>query len=184
VLSRQLDVLLIGIFAGEEKAGLYRLAVQVSSIPARLVDPLYNVLLPKFSSLVSIGQKTPLASLVKSVSFAAISVSSIIYIAVILFGEPVLGALFGDEYRGTYPIVIIYMLAIGIASGCVAIVPFMHAHGDVKVCLDVQFKTTLLYIFMLLPLAYIYDVYGVAFAYIGYYFLWLYFIWPHFSRRL
>jgi O-antigen/teichoic acid export membrane protein len=178
MISRQLDVLLVGLFLGQAQAGIYRLAIQLSGFATRFTDPLYNILLPEFSKLVSAQNYSALSSLMKRVTFLAAALFVLGYLLISLFGEPVIGLLFGESYRGVFNVLLIYLLAIGLATVFITIVPFLHAHGMARTCLKAQTYSTVLYCLALVPLVYFGGLYGAAIAYVLYHIFWFKAIWP------
>ncbi len=183
-VSRNIDVLLIGFFAGQAQAGIYKLAIQLSGVITRFTDPIYQLLLPVFTELVSKGKKRELKEKMKKITLLSTSIFFAIYIIILLVGHPFISFVFEPEYSSVYKIMCIYLIALGMATSCLTIVPFMHAMGLPKVCLKVQSKSTILYCIVLLPLAYYLGTTGAAVAYILYHIFWFKLIWPRVIENL
>jgi len=183
-VSRNIDVLLIGFFAGQAQAGIYRLAIQLSSVITRFTDPIYHLLLPIFTEHISKGEKTKLKEKMKKITLLSTSIFFAGYIIILLVGHPFINFVFGPEYSSVYKIMCIYLIALGIAISGITIVPFMHAMGLPKACLKVQSKSTILYCIVLLPLTYSLETTGAAIAYIFYNLFWFKLIWPRVIENL
>lgn len=183
LVSRHLDIVLLGFLAGRESVALYKIAVQLCSIPARLVDPLYQVLLPRFSSMHSRGEFEKSRHLVIRISLAGIAFFLVAYLCAWLLGEPLIAFFFSDTYLPAYPIMMIYLLAVAGAIVGVPFVPYFQSLGEVGRCLRMQVVATVVYLLVLYPLILWAAEAGAAVAYIVYYATWMMLAVSYFLTR-
>ena len=175
-ISREIDVIIIGLIVGKAGAGIYKLAVQISAMISKFIDPLYNVLLPIFSRLQAEAKNAELRSLVVKITTITFLVFAFAYFFIFLYGEYFIEIIFGDEYQDTYNVLLLYLIATGCLCLLVCVVPVMQAHGRAMTCMKAQAKSTFWYLIILLILCYYFGIYGAAIAYVTYFVLWFVFI--------
>ncbi|WP_020409614.1 oligosaccharide flippase family protein [Hahella ganghwensis] len=181
-LSKQLDVILLGLFAGKEVVGLYKIAVQLCSLPLRFTDPIYQSLLPELSSMHSKGQYAQSKSIVTKFALYGLLVFLGVYLVFLLIGEPVIGLIFGEEYLGVFPIMSWYLVAVSGGFIGLPFVPYFHSLGLARSCLNIQIVATSIYLVFLYFLTRDYHAIGAAAAYIVYFFVWLVLAIGYFRR--
>ncbi|MEA2050779.1 MAG: DUF2779 domain-containing protein [Campylobacterota bacterium] len=57
MVSRQLDIVVLGKLYGAEVVGIYRIAKEIAGIIAKLTDPIYQAIYPEFAKLLANGKK-------------------------------------------------------------------------------------------------------------------------------
>ena len=184
IIAQNLDILLVGLFWGKSSAGSYKLAVQLGSLSFRAVQPIAQILLPKFTYLLNKGEKHELLKLMKEITLISSAVFIVIYLSVAIAGKQLIAILFGSNYSQVYDIMMVYLIAAGVATATIILIPFLYAHGLTKFCLKVEFITTLSYSLVLLSLVYFYGVYGAAISHIFYYTMLALMMWPMVKQKL
>lgn len=173
MISRQADIVLLGIFAGKEQVALYKIAVQVCSLPLRVTDPVYQVLLPQFSKLLAKGALKDVRKMVAKISVVGGLFFIFIFSVFLMTGQSLINLVFGDQYAEVYDIASIYLIALLGAMVGLPYVPYFQALGNAKLCLNIQLITTVIYVALLYPLIDRMGTLGAAIAYIFYYIIWL-----------
>ena len=173
MISRQADIVLLGILVGKEQVALYKIAVQVCSLPLRVIDPVYQVLLPQFSKLLAKGELNDVRKMVTKLSLVGGLFFIFIYIVFLIAGQPLINLVFGDQYAQVYEIASVYLIALMGAMVGLPYVPYFQALGNAKLCMNIQLASTLIYVSLLYPLIDQMHTLGAATAYIFYYMIWL-----------
>lgn len=173
MISRQADIVLLGILVGKEQVALYKIAVQVCSLPLRVIDPVYQVLLPQFSKLLAKGELSDVRKMVAKLSLVGGLFFIFIYIVFYMTGQPLINLVFGDQYAEVYKIASIYLFALMGAMVGLPYVPYFQALGKAKLCMNIQLASTLFYVCLLYPFIDQMHALGAATAYIFYYMIWL-----------
>ncbi len=173
MISRYVDVFLLGILAGKEAVAIYKIAAQICSIPLRFSDPLYQVLLPHFSRYLSDGKPEQLRVLVVQLAGLGAAVFLLVFAGLALVGDWLIPLVFGSEFRDAYALMLVYFVsALGALAG-LPFVPYFQAIGRTRVCMKLQIFTTAVYLAVLYPFILLWQETGAALAYIVYYLLWL-----------
>ncbi len=169
MISKELDVVLLGKIYGAEVVGLYRIAKEVAGIIAKLTDPIYQAIYPEFARLLANGKKIEAKQVAKKITLYAGLAGIGFYMLFILMGKPAIGLAFGDEFENTYIVVLVYLFAILISVISLPLFPMQHAFGFTKEAFRNQIQTTLLYLPILVFLTSKYEMIGSAISYIIYY---------------
>lgn len=183
MVSRQADIVLLGLLAGKEVVALYKVAVQICSIPLRFTDPVYQALLPQFSKAVADGQEHECRRRVVQISFAGLMLFPVIIIPYWFVGAPVIELLFGAQFGGAYEIGFVYLFALVGAMAGLPYVPYFQSLGKAKLCMWIQLFSTAIYILAMYPLIASFDAVGAAASYVVYYLAWLILALVCFARR-
>lgn len=117
--SYQADVILLGILAGAEDVGFYRVALQLSDGVGAFLIAITAVVGPHIVRLHHAGDMAALRDLlVKCHLFACLIVAPALIFALLL-GEPFLEVVFGQEFRAAYlPLTILLAGKLLYASVC------------------------------------------------------------------
>lgn len=182
MISRELDVVLVGLFVDKSGAGIYKLVVQLAGMIGRFTSPLSALLLPIFSRQAAMQSKAEIRRLVSRINWGIIVIFVWIYLVLLAVGEPVLLLFFGEAYQPAFGILLVYMVAAGLGCILVPIVPLMQAYGKASLCLRVQAKATLVYFILMLPLIYCWGVIGAAVAAGLYNIIWFLWMRPEIRR--
>jgi len=182
VVSRELDVVVVGLFVDKPSAGLYKLVVQLGSILSRFTTPLSALLLPIFSRLI-VAQKQPeVWRLFVRINWVLVAAILSLYIILVIVGEPLIVFAFGEDYRGVYSVLLVYLLSVGIGCLLVTVTPLMQSMGKATYCMRVQVKSTLIYFLAMLPLIYFWGLYGASLALGLYNVIWFLYMRPEVMR--
>ncbi len=184
MISREIDVIVVGLFVGKAGAGIYKLAVQMASVFSKLTDPLHVLLLPIFARLQAAGNTPEIRRMVIKITIVVFVAFIVAYALAFTFGELVINILFGSEYHDVYDVLLIYLVAIGLSGLLLTVVPVMQAYGKAVLCLRVQAKATIGYLVALVPLCYFWGLEGAALSYIVFYLLWALFMRTAFFNAL
>ncbi|MCK9306501.1 MAG: oligosaccharide flippase family protein [Methanoculleus sp.] len=170
--SREVDTILIGGLAGVEGAGIYKIAKQVSSIPAMLSDPLYQAVYPDLSLLWARREIPQFRRLIIRSGIVAGAMATAIWVGFLLLGIPVIHLLFGAAYTPAYPIAVIYMVAMVVAIFGFPLSPAMASIGVPKLTLWVHLLSTAAYFPLLVVCTRALGLTGAAVAFVAYYLIW------------
>lgn len=173
MLSRQLDMVILGKLYGAEIVGIYRIAKEIAGIIAKLTDPIYEAIYPEFARLLAIGNKQEAKKVaVKIAKYAGFSAIGF-YILFIIFGGFAIDLAFGSEFKDAYDVVLVYFIAILISIISLPLVPILHSKGMAKEAFINQVLSTIGYIIIIYPLINYYSAEGAAISYIIFYIIWL-----------
>lgn len=116
IVNTQADLFLVGALATSAEAGLYRVAVQGSHLVAFALFAVNAAVAPRISRLHAAGDHTGLQRLATWAARAVLLVALPTAGALIFFGAPILGWVFGDAYRAAY--VPLALLCAGQLASC------------------------------------------------------------------
>jgi O-antigen/teichoic acid export membrane protein len=172
MVSRQLDIVLIGRFFGPDSVGIYRIAKEIGSIAARLSDPIYQTIYPELARLLSLDKHLEAKNVAVKISFYGGVVALITYVLFIFLGEFAITLVFGDEFLRAYEVVLVYYFAILISIIVLPLNPIIFSYGLAKEATINQVIATLVYVIVCIPLIYFYGAIGASFSYIIFYLVW------------
>jgi len=173
MVSRQLDIVILGKLYGAEVVGIYNIAKEIAGIIAKLTDPIYQAIYPEFAKLLANGKKLEAKQVaIKILKYAGLAGLGF-YILFIIFGKFSINLAFGSEFEPAYEIVLIYFIAIFIAIISLPLVPLLHSKGLAKQAFTNQILATIGYVLVIYPLIYMYSAVGSAISYIIFYIIWL-----------
>jgi len=175
MVSRQLDVVLLGKLYGAEIVGIYKIAKEIANLIAKLTDPVYQSIYPEFAKMLAKGKKLEAREMAKKISLYAGGVGLVFYGFFALLGEWTISLVFGNEFMGAYDITMVYFLAILIAIVNLPLVPVLHSNGLAKESFLNQLYATIGYCLVIYPLISLYSVIGASLAYIIFYVIWMVF---------
>jgi O-antigen/teichoic acid export membrane protein len=130
VVNLRAPVLLLGLFATAEEAGLYRVADNIASLLSLTLIVINSVIGPRIAGLYAEGKLDELSHLAKNTARLALGVSLPIIIAVLVFGEWILQFLFGRAYTEAYLVLVVLVVGqvVNIATGSVGLIMNMTGH--------------------------------------------------------
>lgn len=169
MISRQLDILLVGKLYGAESVGIYKIVKEIANILARLTDPIYQSIYPNLARLLARKQKLELRQMTIKISSYLTFVAFIFYGCFILIGQPAVNLIFGSDFLYAYDVSLVYLIAIFIAVISLPLYPLQITFGFAKQAFKNQVNATLAYIPILLILTFYFELVGASFAYIFYY---------------
>ncbi|MDC3197499.1 oligosaccharide flippase family protein [Luminiphilus sp.] len=169
MVSRQLDMIILGRLYGPETVALFKIVKEVSNLMARLTDPLYQAIYPALAKLIARGDKSEAKDMARKISYCLGVAGLVFYIFFVLMGQFTIKTFFGDEFLDAYGVTLVYFFATYIAIITLPLYPMQHAFGFARDALINQIHTTLIYLPVLLILIVYYGIVGAAVAYIFYY---------------
>ncbi len=101
LLLKQSDILMVGYFLGNTKAGLYGVAAKLATLAALGLAVADYIIMPKISSLYESKQMGKLQQTIRSAAFQILSISLPVIAGLIIFGKFILG-FFGKTYQEAY----------------------------------------------------------------------------------
>lgn len=172
MVTRELDLLIIGGMAGAAAAGLYKIAKQFSNILAHLSDPLYQSIYPELAKLWTTKMFYEFKQLMMRSSLIAGSLAMFVWLFFVFFGKAVLLLTVGQDFTQSQPVLVLYMLAVVIAVCGFPLQPAMLSMGKPHISFWVHVVSTVFY-FILLPICIaLYGIVGAAVSYLTYYLIW------------
>lgn len=169
MVSRQLDVVILGKLYGPEIVGIYKIAKEVANLIAKITDPIYQAIYPEFAKLLSNGKKIEAKVMAKKVSVYAGIAGLTFYSIFAIFGKYSIELAFGVGFSEAYDIALVYFLAILIGMITLPLYPMQHALGYAKYSFTNQVHATLIYLPILFALIIHFEMVGASIAYVFYY---------------
>lgn len=111
-LTQEADTLLVGIFAGNAAAGFYHLAKRMAKIAQQVGETVQTVIYPDLARMWSNSTRKAFGRLVGTIQamLAAIAISAVA--VTWLAGEKVIELVFGQEFAGSYPLLLTQLIAV------------------------------------------------------------------------
>lgn len=174
MVSRKVDVLLIGKLIGTEAVAIYQIGVRVSAILAKAANPLYQSIYPELANLLAKGNDVGAKKMaMKFVGYLAVA-SVTFYTGFIIFGKQAIVVGFGDEFLGSYLVTAIYLIPVMIATITTPLAPMMLAKGLNKQAFYNQLYSTFAYLLVLYPFTLYFGLNGAAGSYLVFYLFWVF----------
>jgi len=172
MVSRQLDVIILGKLLGAEVVAIYKIAKDVTGLVSKVTDPIYQAIYPEFAKLLANNQNKKAQKVALKISFFAGLSGLFSYTIFIIIGKWFIVMMFGDPFLSSYGVALVYYIAILISIIGLPLVPLMDSSGLVRYTFTNQLYATILYILIIYPLINLYGMYGAAIAYVVYYAFW------------
>lgn len=109
--QQNLLILLVGMLAGAESAGLFRVAKRTGGLIAIAVTVIHTTAGPRFARLSAEGDSVGLQRLLRYLARATSSITATALIVFALIGEWLLGTVFGSAFAAAYWAVIVLGIA-------------------------------------------------------------------------
>jgi O-antigen/teichoic acid export membrane protein len=172
MLTRELDILIIGGILGEAAVGMFKTAKQFAAIPNRIFDPLYETIYPELSMFVASGKIREFKKLIIHSALSAGMGIVLIWIGFIIFGQQLIILTVGPEFLLSYPVMIAYMAAVVISVVTFPLAPAILSLEKYNAQLIALTCSTVLYFLFLPILLAKFSLNGAAYAYIIFYISW------------
>jgi O-antigen/teichoic acid export membrane protein len=173
MISRQLDVVILGKLYGAEMVGIYKIAKEIANLMAKLTEPVYQAVYPEFSKMLARNKKLEAKEMAKKISLYAGLIGIMSYILFIFFGEWVIIVLFGKDFLEAYNVSLIYIIAIIIAMFSLPLPPLMHSLGLANYSFYNQLISSFLYCIVLIVLVSKFAMIGAAISMVLFHIIWL-----------
>ncbi|MDC1016401.1 oligosaccharide flippase family protein [Planktomarina temperata] len=111
ILASEFGVLFLGASSSIAEVGLYVIAFKISFIPAMVLKAINSVISPKISQLYFSGDIDLMFTLCRLFTFVSTAFAFFVLLVFFFYGEFLLAAAFGDEFRDASPILNILLIA-------------------------------------------------------------------------
>lgn len=122
LMNKDFDVTIIAQMMAPASVGIYKMAKSITMLAWRVIDPVYLSLMPEMSRLVSRKEFDSVDHLLRRSSILlfvfATGLGIVVYFALLLFGEKLLGPAFGDVAK------YLPLMLVGVAVGA----PLIWSH--------------------------------------------------------
>ena len=117
VALQRIDILIVGALSGPADAALYMAATRFPILGLMFVQAIQQVMAPRISEFLTLGARDRAITLYQTTMAWLILVSWPIYMTSVFFA-PFLLHVFGPEYSGAAPAVVMLCLAMLVATAC------------------------------------------------------------------
>jgi O-antigen/teichoic acid export membrane protein len=117
--SRRVDIAILGLFASPAVVGIYYVAQNVASLPAKLKTSFDPILGPVISRNIAAGNREAVAKQVRQVGFWVIAAQSAVALALGIPGEAVMGLVGPEFVAGTAALA--FLLAAEVVAATAAV---------------------------------------------------------------
>lgn len=133
MLQQQTDVLMLGFLAGAEDVGVYRVVLTGSQLVAFAYEALSTALGPHAARLHAAGDTPRLQRLVTWNTRAMFAVGLPVGAVLIVAGGPILGVVFGNEFRRGHLALVVLCIAqlVNVGTGSASLLLTMTGHERV-----------------------------------------------------
>ncbi len=172
MLTKELDILIIGKVLGTSAAGIFKIAKQLASIPTKIMEPLSDAIYPELSRLSAQKAFKDFLRLILRSGFSAGIAALLMFSMFIVFGRTILMVGMGEQYLAAYQPMTLYLVAIVIAIFTFPLTPAILAMEEYKYLFISLTLATAAY-FLTLPVFLLeFSLNGAAYAYITFYVFW------------
>ena len=163
VLS-QADIWILGVFHAQDSVALYGASARLMllvSLPLMVVNA---VVMPMIAEMYSQSKMTELESTLQAVASVVTIPAVLVFFGFVFWGKPMLSFIYGDFYRGGFPVLILLSLGqlINIMAGSCGYALMMT--GRQTLMMWISFTAGLITIVLALTLVQPFGIIGVAFA--------------------
>ncbi len=162
--AKNSSVLLVGFFAGDAAAGLYRLASQISTAMTKISTLLSRAIFAEVNQVRVQHGDDALRDLFKKTTQFLFLAGIIIIGAVILLGKPILLLMSGEQFLAAYPLLIILAAAACLDLAGAIYEPVLLSGGAARSTLWLNAINVAGFIAMIAALMPIFGVQGAAWA--------------------
>jgi len=175
VLTRELDVVLLGLLATSSVVGIYKMAKNVAHLPVFVSDAFYYSIYPE---LVKV--KTDISrfrSLLKKATFYSVIFSLVVIVGFVFSYVVVKKMSLGVEVYAVLILAIVFQFPIAICLATFAWAPALISIGKQEVLLRSNLWATIIYFALFYPMYTLWGELGVVIDYGVYYLVWTLLIW-------
>lgn len=116
VLSTQADLLFVGTLLGKVEVGLYGAASQIAMLVGFGSSAVMLIAQPMIADHYARGQIPALIKLARQITMLALVASLPVFVGVVLFGRPLLVAIYGPDFAPALPVLIVLAISQLIAA--------------------------------------------------------------------
>ncbi|MCG7522714.1 flippase [Ruegeria sp. Ofav3-42] len=130
VFNRQIDVILLGILAGEAEAGIYRIAAQAAILVTFGVQAIGHLYAPYLAAADGNSASEKVSEYLRKSAQFSLGFGGLALVALTLWGDDIIRTLAGPEYLPGYPIMLILCAAnlVVAANGATMQALYMQGH--------------------------------------------------------
>lgn len=103
------DLVMLGLMRENDEVGIYKIASTVGAVASFVLMSLNMVIMPRCVSLLTAGETEALQHLVRRTAQASFVAALTSILVVLVWGEFLLGLLFGANFRAAYPALLVLM---------------------------------------------------------------------------
>jgi len=146
MITRQIDVLVLGRLFSIEVVGAYKLAVHIGSIFGKLAHPIFQVFYPELTRLFSQNKNILAKEFAVKICSYLLVFMLFCYFCYFMFGKYLILNVFGESYESTFYIGLLYLASIVIAVSVTPMSSITMAKGLVKKAFYNQVIVTALFL--------------------------------------
>ena len=156
--------LVVGGLLGPAGAGLFRVASALADSAQRPADQLAKAFYPEIMRM-DVRTKKPWNLMLRTSAFAG-GIAIALILALVIGGQPLVRILFGSEFLGAYPVLMVLLLVplMGVLSFPLA--PMLYALDRPDAPLKARLAGTTTFFLIVAPLSWSFGVIGAAFAFV------------------
>lgn len=166
--ERYLGVMILGYFAGKDAVAYYKIASTVASTMNKFVDPLYEAIYPELVKFTSSNAIKDFKKMILKTTKSLFLIIAPITIIIIIFAEPIIRIIFGNEYLPATNALRILAIAVLIVRFTFWINPALLAMARPGLRTVLEVIATSTYLILMFALVPPYSYIGAAFAFLGY----------------
>ena len=166
--ERYLGVMILGYFAGKDAVAYYKIASTVASTMNKVVDPLYEAIYPELVKFTSSNAIKDFKKMISKTTRSLVLIIAPIAVVIIVFAEPIIRIIFGNEYLPATNALRILAIAVLIVRFTFWINPALLAMARPGLRTVLEVIATSAYLVLMFALVPPYSYIGAAFAFLGY----------------
>lgn len=133
VINTQADLIMLGVFMTPADVGIYRIAVQGSTLVSFSVGAIAAVSMPYYAQFYACGEMSRLQRLATAGARVMTATAIPIMLIFVFFGEPILHFVFGVEYISAYPALAILSVSHVVHAGFGILGPLLNMAGHERI---------------------------------------------------
>lgn len=167
IFNSQVDVLMLGAISGAAAAGTYQVALSCAMIINILKPRVGMIVAHNIPDLWAAGNTREIERITRPVALIVSAAAFAMLLLAIFEGSAFLAAVFGEDFKGGAPVLVIISLSLFIAglAGIVGYVLLMTGHQGI--ILRASIISALINLFLNPPLIYFMGPFGAAIAYMA-----------------
>jgi len=166
--ERYLGVMILGYFTGKDAVAYYKIASTVASTMNKVVDPLYEAIYPELVKFTSSNAIKDFKKMISKTTKSLVLIIAPITVVIIIFAEPIIRIIFGNEYMPATNALRILAVAVLIVRFTFWINPALLAMTRPGLRTVLEVIATSAYLILMFALVPSYSYVGAAFAFLGY----------------
>ena len=175
-ISRTIDVILIGYLTSSENVALFKMIKEFGKMVSKILEPLYQILLPEFSLLNKSKISNKSVNLLRKMTNKLIFITGFMLFLYLLISEELINILLNESYKNIFGYSIPYVIGIFIALATTCYYPMAYSVGKFKQMMLNQLFSTALYLMLVVLLTPNYGVMGASVSFLIYYLVSTFFV--------